>query len=132
MATAVRAAERPPAFGPEEADDLRSLRAGLVAAPSAGDQDEVRSAIEHVRKAAALVARYDLAHDRPDLRRPDWKRGPNWVPPLPRWLTARPGRGTTRTTGSAVDALLDQATRLAGQAPGLPRLQLAMLAQGGR
>ena len=66
MAMAVRAAERPPAFGPEEADDLRSLRAGLVAAHSAGDQDEVRSAIEHVRKAAALVARYDLAHDRPD------------------------------------------------------------------
>ena len=30
----------------------------------------------------------------------------------------------------AVDALLDQAARLAGQAAGLPRLQLAMLAQG--
>ena len=129
MAAAMRMAERPPAFGPEEADDLLSLRAGLAAAHSAGDEDEVRSAIEHVRKMAALVARYDLAHDPPDL--PDLTEARAELGAAAAALAAGAATaGNDPADRSAVDALLDQAARLPGQGPGLPRLQLAMLAQG--
>ena len=129
MIAAARAAEHPPAFDREAADELRVLRPELAKTPSAVDEEQVRSAIEHVRQAAAVIAGYDLAHDRPDL--PGLAEARAELRDAAAALAARVDAARYDPLDRpAVDALLGQAQELAGPSVTLSRVRLAMLAQG--
>ena len=129
MIAAAAAAEHPPIFGQEDADELEKLRAGLAKARQAAGEDQIESATEQVRELAAILAKYDLAKDRPQLAGIPEARNElrdaaaaltgsvaaTWDDPLDR---------------AAVGALLAQAAQLADRAAARPVPQLAMLAQG--
>jgi hypothetical protein len=130
MVAAAEAATRPPTFTQEDAGYLRNLLAGLGKGPPDIDAGQTRAMTETVRALAALLARYDLAEDRPKLDEVPEARaavgdiaaalGKNieaaWDDPLDR---------------AAVGALLDQAAQLADSgATRLAAPQLGMLAQG--
>lgn len=126
---AAGAAENRPVFGTEDADELTKLRAGLAEAQAAAGEEQVRSAVEDVRKLAAVIARYDLATDRAE-----YTDMPNARSELRDAATALAGRVAAAGYGAldrpAVDALLSQAVQLADPSAALPGPQLAMLAQG--
>ena len=127
MIAAVAAVEHPPSFSQEDADELRKLQTGLAEARSAAGEDQVRSAIEHVRRLAAVLARYDLAKDRPRLAGlPDARAGLRDAAAA----LAGTAAGYDPLDRPAADALLAQAAQLADRPATLPGLQMAMLAQG--
>ena len=129
MIAAAAAAEHPPAFSPEDADELTKLRTGLAEARAGAGEDQVRSATEHVRRLAAVLARYDLAKDRPEYAdMPDARSelrdaaaalaGARRRPGTIRWTARR----WTRCSARRRNWPIRPAT--------LPDVQLAMLAQG--
>jgi len=129
MIAAAGTAEHRPAFGTEDADELTKLRAGLAEAQAAAGEEQVRSAVENVRKLAAVLAKYDLATDRAE-----YTDMPNARSELRDAATALAGRaaaaGYDALDRPAVDALLNQAAQLADPSSAPPDPQLAMLAQG--
>ena len=98
MTAAAAAAEHPPAFGPEDAEELTNVRAGLAKAQTRAGAEQIRSATEHVRRLAALIARYDLAEERTELRRTSPMRATNWARRPRRSPTARQRPDTIRWT----------------------------------
>ena len=63
MTAAATAADHPPAFAPEDAEELTHAREAPAELQAGTDLERVRSATEHVRRLAALIARYDLASE---------------------------------------------------------------------
>jgi hypothetical protein len=126
MVAAVQAAEHPPAFTTTDTDRLNKLLAE-------GDQqgaDRIRSTTEYVRELVAVLARYNLAKDRPPLDDLDSARVvlDTDVKALQETVTATWADPLDRV---AVGALLAQAAQLAKPAGTQPEaVQLAMLAQG--
>jgi len=129
MVAAVGAPENPPAFRPQDAGKLTTLRTELAEARKEAGEQQVRSATEYVRKLAAVVAGYDLAKDRTD-----YADMPNARSELRDAAAALSAAGAAARYDPldrpAVDALLSQAAQLADPAAALSGLQLAMLAQG--
>jgi hypothetical protein len=129
MTAAVAAAERPPAFGPHDAEELTDVRAGLAELRAGGGEEQVRSATEHVRRLAALIARHDLAGEPTEYKDIDDARGE--LSQAAKALADGPAAaGYGPLDQLAVKALLEQATQLADPSATLPRVLLAMLAQG--
>jgi len=130
MIAAAGAVANPPAFPAEDAAEMSDLQAGLtqVAAAAAGDQ--IRSATEQVRKLAAVLARYALDQNHPDIASlPDVRSGLQGAAAA--LVAAEAANQYDPLEGPAVSALLAQAAQLADpSAATLPPLQLAMLAQG--
>jgi hypothetical protein len=128
MTTAVHAAEHPPPFTPQDADELTKLRAELAEARRGAGDEQIRSATECVRRLAAVLARYDLARQRAEYADIQDARSE-----LRDAAVALTRAGAAARYGPldrpAVHALLEQATRLA-EPSGLPHLELSMLAQG--
>jgi hypothetical protein len=129
MIAAAEATRRPVTFGEQDGDDLRDLLARLGEEPYEVGTGRARPATETLRAFAAVLARYELAKDRPQLGE------------LPQARHAIRGiaaalRETVEATWddpldrAAVGALLDQATLLADSGVAQPASQLAMLAQG--
>jgi hypothetical protein len=129
MIAAAGAAENPPVFRPEDADELTTLRAELAEARKEAGEQQVQSATECVRKLAAVIAGYDLAKDRSDYADMSNARSE-----LRDAAAALSGTGAAASYDPldrpAVEALLSQAAQLADPATALPEVQLAMLAQG--
>jgi hypothetical protein len=129
MTAAAATADQSPAFSPEDAEELTNLRAGLAGVRAEADQEQIRAAIEHVRKLAALIARYDLARERTEYRDIADARKE-----LGQATAALDGgsaaAGYEPPDQSAVNALLEQAAQLADRPGTLPPVRLAMLAQG--
>jgi hypothetical protein len=136
MIAAAAGAEHPPPFGPEDAEGLTKVRegltkvrVGLAEAGAGAGEEQIRSATEHVRKLAALIARYDLARDRAQYT--DIADARNDLRQAAEALTR--GAAAARCDPldqPAVNALLEQAAQLADPYVTLPRVRLAMLAQG--
>ena len=129
MTAAAAAAEHPPAFGPADAEQLTDARSGLAELQGGAGEEQVRSATEHVRRLAALIARYDLARERIEYKDIADARGE--LGQAAKALVGAPAAaGYGPLDQLAVKALLEQATQLADPAVTLPHVLLAMLAQG--
>jgi hypothetical protein len=123
------AADQPPAFSPEDAEELTHARAEQAELRAAADQAQVRSATEHVRRLAALVARYDLARERTEYRDiADARKELGQAAATLEGGSA--AAGYEPPDQLAVSALLEQAAQLADRPGMLPPVRLAMLAQG--
>lgn len=128
-AAAAATADHPPAFSPEDAGELTHAREELAELRAEADQEQVRSATEHVRRLAALIARYDLASERTEYRdmadaRQELGQAVGALARL------RAPAGYDPPDQPAVNALLEQAAQLADRPETLPPVRLAMLAQG--
>jgi hypothetical protein len=129
MTTAAAWAEDLPVFSSEDAEELTKVRAGLAEARAGAGEEQIRSATEHVRKLAALIARYDLARDRAEytdiaVARKELGQAA---------AALADGSAVARyepLDQPAVNALLEQAAQLADRPGTLPDIRLAMLAQG--
>jgi hypothetical protein len=129
MTVAVAAAERPPAFGPHDAEEITDVRAGLAELRAGAGDEQVRSATEHVRRLAALIARHDLAGEPAEYKDIDDARSE--LGQAAKALADGPAAaGYGPLDQLAVQALLEQAAQLADPSATLPRVLLAMLAQG--
>jgi hypothetical protein len=129
MTAAAAAAEHLPAFGSEDAEALTEVRAGLAKARAGTGEEQIQSATEHVRRLAALIARHDLASDRAEYTDIAEARKE-----LGQAAAALAGDSAVARyeplDQPAVNALLEQAAQLADRPETLPRVRLAMLAQG--
>ena len=129
MAAASAAAEHPPAFGPQDAEELTDVRARLAELRAGGGQEQVRSATEHIRRLAALIAWHDLAGERTEYK--DIADARSELGQAAKALADGPAAaGYGPLDQLAVKALLEQAAQLADPSATMPRVLLAMLAQG--
>jgi hypothetical protein len=129
MTAATAAAEHPPIFGAEDGEKLTDARAGLAEMRAGEGEEHIRSATEHVRRLAALIARYDLARERTEYK--DIADARNELGQAAKALAGTPAAaGYDPPDQLAVDTLLEQAAQLADSPGTLPRVWLAMLAQG--
>jgi hypothetical protein len=127
MAAAAHAAAHPPAFGQQETDELNKILAASGGQPRDTGTDQARSMTETVRQLAAVLARYDLAKDRPQLNLTKARAAlGDMAAALRDSVTATWDDPFDR---AAVHALLEQAAKLA-TATTQPRVKLAMLAEG--
>jgi hypothetical protein len=129
MTAAAAATEHPPVFGAENAERLTEVRAALAKARPGEDGERIRSATEHVREMAALIARYDLARERTeyaDIAKARKELGQAAAALADGAAVA----GYDPLDQPAVNALLEQAAQLADSPLTLPRVWLAMIAQG--
>ena len=133
MAAAARAAAHPPAFGQEDTDELNKALAALGEEPQNIGADQTRPMTENVRKLAAVLARYDLAQDRPQ-QLDDVTKARTALGATAAALTALTDSAAATWDDpldrAAAGALLEQATQLAAPAGTQSVVQLAMLAQG--
>lgn len=129
MTTAAATAEHPPPFSPEDAEELTNIRAVLAKEQMRTEEQHIRAAIEDVRRLAALVAKYDLARERTEYE--DIGPARNELGQAANVLAGAPAAaGYDHWDQLAVNALLEQAAKLADRSATLPRVLLAMLAQG--
>lgn len=129
MTAAAAAAEHPPVFGAEDAEELTDARAGLAEMRAGEGEEQIRSAAEHVRRLAAVIARHDLAGERTEYK--DIGDARNELGQAAKVLAEAPAAaGYDPPDQLAVDTLLEQAAQLADSPGTLPRVWLAMLAQG--
>ena len=129
MIAAAAAVASPPAFSQQDADQLGNLQASLTQVAPGAVGDQIRSATEQVRQLAAVLARYELDQNHPDLASlPDVRSGLQTAAAA--LVTAQAADQYGALDRPAVTALLDQAAQLADPPATLPPLQLAMLAQG--
>ena len=129
MTAAAAAVEHPPAFGAHDAEELTDVRAGLAGLRAEAGEEQVRSATEHVRRLAALIARYDLAGERTEYK--DIADARSELGQAAKALADGPAAAGYGPLGQlAVKALLEQAAQLADPSAALPRVLLGMLAQG--
>jgi hypothetical protein len=127
MTAAAGAVEQRPVFSPQDAEQLTKVREALAEARK--EPGQVRSATEHVRELAAVLARYELAEERTKYAGISAARSE-----LRDAAGALAGGDAAAAYDPAdrpgVEALLSQAARLADPSAPPSDVELAMLAQG--